>query len=120
MADGPLSGIKVVEWAHVHFGPGAGMFMSDMGADVIHVESRNGDGMRHYATLWGNDFFVDGRNTFTEDLLRNKKSLTVDLVQDDGKQIVHRLVEGADVFITNFRPASCGLTTTRCPRSIQS
>jgi alpha-methylacyl-CoA racemase len=37
MAEGPLAGIKVVEWAHVHFGPGAGMFMSDMGADVIHV-----------------------------------------------------------------------------------
>ena len=36
---GPLSGIRVVEWAHVHFGPGAGMFLSDMGADVIHVET---------------------------------------------------------------------------------
>ena len=108
MADGPLSGIKVVEWAHVHFGPGAGMFMSDMGADVVHVESREGDGMRHYATLWGNNFFVDGsrRNTFTEDLLRNKKSLTVDLKTDDGKQIVRRLVEDADVFLTNFRPAA--------------
>jgi crotonobetainyl-CoA:carnitine CoA-transferase CaiB-like acyl-CoA transferase len=108
MSEGPLAGIKVVEWAHVHFGPGAGMFMSDMGADVIHVEGREGDGMRHYATLWGNDFFVDGgrRNTFTEDLLRNKKSLTVDLKSDEGKEIVRRLVEDADVFLTNFRPAA--------------
>jgi crotonobetainyl-CoA:carnitine CoA-transferase CaiB-like acyl-CoA transferase len=108
MAEGPLSGIKVVEWAHVHFGPGAGMFMSDMGAEVVHVESREGDGMRHYETLWGNNFLVDGRrrNTFTEDLLRNKRSLTVDLKADGGKQIVHRLVEDADVFLTNFRPAA--------------
>ena len=64
MADGPLAGIKVVEWAHVHFGPGAGMFLSDMGADVTHVESRDGDMMRVYASLWGNEFMLDhGRNT---------------------------------------------------------
>jgi crotonobetainyl-CoA:carnitine CoA-transferase CaiB-like acyl-CoA transferase len=106
MAEGPLSGIKVVEWAHVHFGPGAGMFMSDMGADVIHVESREGDMMRHYATLWRNNFFLNGRtrNTFTEDLLRNKKSLTVDLTKDEAKEIIYRLIDDADVFLTNFRP----------------
>jgi crotonobetainyl-CoA:carnitine CoA-transferase CaiB-like acyl-CoA transferase len=106
MADGPLAGIKVVEWAHVHFGPGAGMFLSDMGADVIHVESPEGDMMRHYPSLWGYEFLLNGgtRNTFTEDLLRNKKSLTVDLRQDEAREIVHRLVDDADVFITNFRP----------------
>jgi crotonobetainyl-CoA:carnitine CoA-transferase CaiB-like acyl-CoA transferase len=107
MADGPLAGIKVVEWAHVHFGPGAGMFLSDMGADVIHVESRDGDMMRVYASLWGNEFMLDhGRNTFTEDLLRNKKSITVDLKQDEAKEIVRRLADDADVFLTNFRPAA--------------
>jgi crotonobetainyl-CoA:carnitine CoA-transferase CaiB-like acyl-CoA transferase len=107
VADGPLAGIKVVEWAHVHFGPGAGMFLSDMGADVIHVESRQGDMMRHYASLWGNEFMLDhARNTFTEDLLRNKKSLTVDLNHDEAKEIVRRLVDDADVFLTNFRPAA--------------
>src|SRR5512132_3720995 len=108
MADGPLAGIKVVEWAHVHFGPGAGMFLSDMGADVIHVESPEGDMMRHYASLWGYEFLLDHgrRNTFTEDLLRNKKSLTVDLRQQEAREIVYRLVDDADVFITNFRPAA--------------
>src|SRR4051794_10541346 len=102
---GPLAGIKVVEWAHVHFGPGAGMFMSDMGADVIHVESREGDMMRVYQSLWGNEFMLDdARNTFTEDLLRNKKSLTVDLRDAEAQEIVRRLVDDADVFLTNFRP----------------
>jgi len=105
MADGALAGIKVVEWAHVHFGPGAGMFMGDMGADIIHVETPDGDGMRHYATLWGNNFLLDhGRNTFTEDLLRGKESLTLDLSQPEAREVIYRLVDDADVFLTNFRP----------------
>src|SRR3954464_1782582 len=88
---GALAGIKVVEWAHVHLGPGAGMFMSDMGADVIHVESREGDMMRVYRTLWGNDFMLDhDRNTFTEDLLRSKQSITVNLKEEEGREIVRR------------------------------
>jgi crotonobetainyl-CoA:carnitine CoA-transferase CaiB-like acyl-CoA transferase len=78
-----------------------------MGADVIHVESREGDMMRVYESLWGNEFMLDhGRNTFTEDLLRNKKSITVDLKQDEGQEIVRRLSDDADVFLTNFRPAA--------------
>jgi crotonobetainyl-CoA:carnitine CoA-transferase CaiB-like acyl-CoA transferase len=105
--NGPLSGIRVVEWAHVHFGPGAGMFLSDMGADVVHVESRDGDMMRRYPSLWGYEFLLDDeRNTFTEDLLRNKKSLTVDLAKEEAREIVYRLVDDADVFVTNFRPAA--------------
>src|SRR3954447_9839637 len=108
MAEGPLSGIKVVEWAHAHLGPGAGMFLADMGADVVHVEARGaGDMMRRFETLWGHRFMLDGgkRNTFTEDLLRNKRSLEVDLNKPEGRDVVHRLVQEADVFITHFRPA---------------
>jgi formyl-CoA transferase len=105
MTAGPLAGIKVVEWAHVHFGPGAGMFLSDMGAEVIHIESPEGDMMRHYRELWGNHFLLDhDRNTFTEDLLRNKQSLTVDLRQEEAREIVRRLADDADVFLTNYRP----------------
>lgn len=107
MPEGPLAGIKVVEWAHVHFGPGAGMFMSDMGADVIHVETRAGDMMRFLDSMWGNGFFVGpqkDRNTFTEDLLRNKRSLTLDLTQTAAREVMHDLIRDADVFITNYRP----------------
>jgi crotonobetainyl-CoA:carnitine CoA-transferase CaiB-like acyl-CoA transferase len=107
VTQGPLSGVRVVEWAHVHLGPGAGMFLADMGADVIHVESRQGDMMRRYPTLWGNRFLLDhDRNTFTEDLLRNKRSLTVDLDHEAGREILYGLADRADVFVTNFRPAA--------------
>ena len=81
------------------------MFLSDMGADVIHVETPAGDAMRHYRTLWGAEFLLDhDRNTFTEDILRNKQSLTVDLRHEEGREIVRRLADDADVFITNYRP----------------
>lgn len=94
---GPLAGLKIVEWAHVHFGPGAGMFMSDMGADVIHVETREGDMMRYLDSMWGNHFLVGpdkDRNTFTEDLLRNKESITLDLSKPEVRKILLEL--GAD------------------------
>src|SRR4051812_9486732 len=106
MAEGALEGLRVVEWAHAHLGPGAGMFMADMGADVIHIEARvEGDSMRRFPTLWGHNFIFDHeRNSFTEDLLRNKRSIGVDLKSEEGRDVVKRLVEGADVFITNFSP----------------
>jgi crotonobetainyl-CoA:carnitine CoA-transferase CaiB-like acyl-CoA transferase len=77
MTEGSLSGIRIVEWAHYQMGPGAGMFLADMGPEVIHVEQRGqGDLMRQFATLWGVDFTLEGgRNSFTEDLLRNKGEL---------------------------------------------
>src|SRR4051812_39260655 len=51
--DGPMAGVQVVEWAHAHMGPGAGMFLADMGADVVHVEQPVvGNSMRRFATLW--------------------------------------------------------------------
>jgi crotonobetainyl-CoA:carnitine CoA-transferase CaiB-like acyl-CoA transferase len=108
MTDGPLAGIKVVEWAHLHMGPGGGMFLADMGADVIHIEQRgSGDGMRRVGTLWGIDYTLpNDRNAFTEDLLRNKRSIALDLSKPEGVEIVHRLVRDADVFLTNMRPAT--------------
>ena len=108
MTEGALSGIKVIEWAHFHMGPGGGMFLSDMGADVIHVEQRGlGDSMRRVGTMWGVDFALpNDRNLFTEDLLRNKQSLAIDLSTDAGIEVVHRLVADADVFITNMRAAT--------------
>lgn len=108
MTAGPLAGIRVVELAHYHMGPGAGMFLGDMGAEVIHVEQRGtGDLMRKFGTLWGVDFTLPGgRNAFTEDLLRNKKSLTLDLAKQEGRRVLHQLVARSDVFLTNLRQAA--------------
>ena len=61
MGNGPLEGVRVVEWAHQHLGPGASMFLSDMGAEVIKVETRNGgDSLRRLASLWGHSLFRTG------------------------------------------------------------
>ena len=108
MPSGALEGVRVVEWAHQHLGPGASMFLGDMGAEVVKLETRNGgDSLRRLASLWGYKFLLDHeRNTFTEDLLRNKRSMTIDLNREEGREIVHRLVQRADVFVTNFRPAA--------------
>jgi crotonobetainyl-CoA:carnitine CoA-transferase CaiB-like acyl-CoA transferase len=103
-----MAGVRVVEWAHAHMGPGAGMFLADMGAEVVHVEQRTvGNSMRRFATLWGHTFLLEEeRNTFTEDLLRNKRSLSLDLDQPEAREVLLRLVDDADVFLTNFRPAA--------------
>jgi crotonobetainyl-CoA:carnitine CoA-transferase CaiB-like acyl-CoA transferase len=107
-ADGPLAGVRVIEWAHAHMGPAGGMFLGDMGADVVHVESRGGgDMMRHFVGTWGvTHQLPHGRSAIFEDLSRNKRSLTVDLNKPAGRQIVHDLVKQADVFLTNMRPAA--------------
>ena len=80
--------------------------MTRLGAEVIHVEQRGaGDLMRKFSTLWGIDFTLPGeRNAFTEDLLRNKKSLTLDLAKQEG--LLHQLVARSDVFLTNLRKAA--------------
>jgi crotonobetainyl-CoA:carnitine CoA-transferase CaiB-like acyl-CoA transferase len=108
MTQGPLTGIRVVEWAHAHMGPGAGMYLADMGAEVIHIEEReSGNHMRRFERLWSHNFILEHeRNTFTEDLLRNKRSIKLNLNEPDARSIVYRLVEKADVFLTNFRPAA--------------
>ena len=63
--------------------------------------------MRKFSTLWGIDFTLPGeRNAFTEDLLRNKKSLTLDLAKQEGRTVLHQLAARSDVFLTNLRQAA--------------
>ena len=80
------------------------MFLGDQGADVIKVEPLGGDGMRYkYASpfLWGL-----GLGKCFLGLNRNKRSISVDASADKGREIVHRLVERADVYILNMRPGT--------------
>jgi crotonobetainyl-CoA:carnitine CoA-transferase CaiB-like acyl-CoA transferase len=104
---GPLSGVRVIEWAHAHMGPAGGMFLADMGADVIHVERPEGDMMRTTVGTWGVTHMLPyGRNAIFEDLSRNKRSLAIDLSKAAGTSIMQDLVRHADVFLTNMRPAA--------------
>jgi crotonobetainyl-CoA:carnitine CoA-transferase CaiB-like acyl-CoA transferase len=101
----PLSGIRVIELARVLAGPWAGQMLADMGADVIKVENPDGgDDTR----AWGPPF-VEGTNgenlsaAYYHATNRGKRSITVDLKTEEGRETVHRLVATADVVIENFK-----------------
>ena len=101
----PLDGIRVVECAMFHAGPGASAIMGDMGAEVIKIEAPGiGDPLRGLMRIGSIPFELPGgRNIFFEGSNRNKKSITVDLMTDKGQEIVQKLVMSADVFVTNMR-----------------
>jgi len=99
-SSGPLSGIKVVELAHVMAGPTCGLMLADLGADVVKVEKvPGGDDSRHESVSPD-----DGGQTPPFEIMnRNKRSIALDLKTDDGKEVLHRLLGGADVLIENYR-----------------
>nr|WP_088280445.1 CaiB/BaiF CoA-transferase family protein [Ideonella sp. A 288] len=90
----PLAGIRVVEFTHMVMGPTCGMILADLGAEVIKVEPLAGDNTRRLLGS-GSGFFA----MFN----RNKLSLAVDVKQPQGREIVLKLVAGADVFSENFK-----------------
>lgn len=94
----PLAGIRVLELSLAVMGPTAGMVLADMGAEVIKIEpAPKGDDTRRIKGF-GTGFFP----AFN----RNKKSLVLDLKQPDGKTIMDRLIETADVLVENFAPGT--------------
>ena len=99
----PLEGIRVIDWTIWQQGPVASVMLGDLGAEVIKVEERvGGDPGRGVLRAQGLDL-TDRPNFYFEANNRNKKSLTVDLKKPEGVEIVHRLADGADVFVQNFR-----------------
>ncbi len=90
----PLSGVRVVEFTHMVMGPTCGMILADLGAEVIKVEPLEGDSTRRLLGS-GAGFF----SMFN----RNKLSLAVDVKDPRGREIVLKLVAGADVFSENFK-----------------
>jgi len=90
----PLAGTRVVEFTHMVMGPTCGMILGDLGADVIKIEPIAGDNTRRLLGS-GAGFFP----MFN----RNKKSLAVDVKDPRGREIVLRLIAGADVFSENFK-----------------
>jgi crotonobetainyl-CoA:carnitine CoA-transferase CaiB-like acyl-CoA transferase len=93
-----LQGVRVIEFCHVAAGPFCGMLFADMGADVIKVESPDGDSMRQWPPL---------RNGFSENFAsvnRNKRSVVLDLKSEAGKSAARALIRSADIVIENNRP----------------
>jgi crotonobetainyl-CoA:carnitine CoA-transferase CaiB-like acyl-CoA transferase len=101
----PLENIKVIELATMAAAPMAGRLLADWGAEVIHVEHPvSGDPWRTWITVAGNDLPPDTAYSFWEHYNRNKRSITLDLDQEKGLEVLRKLIAGADVFITNRRP----------------
>ena len=96
---GPLSGCRVIELAHIMAGPVCGLMLADMGADVIKVEKVPvGDDSRAFLPP-----DIEGESAAFLMMNRNKRGMAVDLKRDEGKAILLRLLETADVVIENYR-----------------
>ena len=96
---GALAGIKVIDLTRVLGGPYCTMILSDHGADVIKIEPPQGDEVRD----WGPPF-ADGDASYFIGVNRNKRAIALDIGKPEGREVVLRLLDGADVLIENFKP----------------
>ena len=102
--EGPLKGIRVLDWTIWQQGPVATVLLADLGAEVIKIEERDkGDPGRGIAAAAGSDTSRGGRNFYFEANNRHKKSIALDLKQPAAREIVHKLAARSDVFVQNFR-----------------
>lgn len=96
---GPLTGMRVIELAHIMAGPVCGLMLADMGADVIKVEKMpGGDDTRRSLPP-----AIDGESAAFLMMNRNKRGIAVNLKTEQGKDVVRRLLRDADVVIENYR-----------------
>jgi crotonobetainyl-CoA:carnitine CoA-transferase CaiB-like acyl-CoA transferase len=94
----PLEGIRVLDLGRYQAGPRCAMVLARLGAEVIKVEGLRGDESRE------NGPFVRGQSAYWVQYNSGKKSITLNLRKEEGKEILRRLVKLSDVFIQNFRP----------------
>jgi crotonobetainyl-CoA:carnitine CoA-transferase CaiB-like acyl-CoA transferase len=117
----PLDGITIIDLTRVLSGPYCTMLLADMGARVIKIEQPGrGDDTRG----WGPPF-MEGESAYFLSINRNKESVTLNFKHPEGRRILERLLERADVLAENFRPGTLepmGLdyasVSTRCPRLV--
>ncbi|WP_238371775.1 CaiB/BaiF CoA transferase family protein [Heliomarina baculiformis] len=98
----PLAGLKVIELARILAGPWAGQTLSDLGAEVIKIESPNGDDTR----AWGPPFVTrdeDVSASYFHSANRGKASVTVDFSKPEGQEKIREMIKDADILIENFK-----------------
>lgn len=95
---GALAGIRVVDLTRILAGPFCTQLLADMGAEVIKVETPDGDPVRAQGAI------VDGYSWYFAQFNRNKKSVVLDLYSDAGKAALAKLIATADVLVENYRP----------------
>ncbi len=100
----PLEGIRIVEYATFHAGPGGTAILGDLGAEVVKVEQPSADPERFWTEVGGFDMSLNnGESIFFEISNRNKMGICLDIKNEEGRRIFDRLIEGADVFLCNLR-----------------
>jgi len=99
---GALAGLRVIDLTRVLGGPYCTMVLSDHGAEVVKLEPPQGDEVRD----WGPPFDEAGDASYFVGVNRNKRSVGLDLSKPAGRDVLLRLLEGADVLIENFKPGS--------------
>lgn len=98
---GILDGIVVLDLTRVLAGPYSGMLLADMGADVIKIEMpKKGDDSRAFGP------FINGESAYYMNLNRNKKGVTLNLKDEQGKKVFKEMVKKADVVLENYRPGT--------------
>ena len=100
----PLNRIRVLDLSRVLAGPYCTMVLGDLGADVIKVESPEGDETRG----WGPPFAgeAQGESAYYLCVNRNKRSIIVDFKTDEGRDVLHALIKQSDILVENFRPGT--------------
>jgi len=97
----PLDGVRVIDISRVLAGPYCGQLMADMGADVIKVESPQGDENRRWSPL-----LPSGESCNFASVNRGKRGLTLNLTHPRGREVFHQLLASADVLLHNFLPST--------------
>src|ERR671921_895492 len=98
----PIEGVRVVEMGSLLAGPFCGQLLGDLGAEIIKLEPPGkGDPMR----VWGRHR-KDGHTLWWPIIARNKKSVTLNLREEEGQNLARRLISEADVVVENFRPGT--------------
>ena len=100
---GPLTGVRVIDLTSVVSGPFATMFLADQGAEVLKIEPIEGDITRRSRAI------IDKAGEFSALFIssnRGKRSLSIDIKSAIGREVLHKLVSGADVLVQNFRPGT--------------
>ncbi len=96
----PLEGVKILDFTHAYSAVYAGQVLADLGAEVIKIEPKGGEQSRQWPPF-SKDY--DNRSCYYGTFNRNRTAISIDLKKDEGKEIVHKLLEDADVLLVNMR-----------------
>ena len=99
----PLEGIKVVELARVLAGPWVGQVLSDLGAEVIKIESPEGDETRKWGPPFVQGESGDLDSAYFQSCNRGKRSIVLDFKDEEDLNVANKLIKKSDVLIENFK-----------------